>query len=412
MRAVPQTKRGRSGQILPVTAILMTGMVALTGLVLDGGMIYSVKRRMQTAADAAAMGGAQELFRGNTSLVTAAAQGDSSLNGFTNGVNNTTVTVNNPPLSGPKAGNALFVEVIISRPVATTFLRILNRQYSTVKSRAVGGMASLSDFCVLALDPDDRGALTVSGTSSLNAGCGVMVDSTDSQALVMNGGGCIYSNDVGITGGWNGTGCISPSTPVTGLPAALDPMAYLTPPARPLIALANNFKLTGGTAVLVPGRYDGGIDISGGDVTFLPGVYYLDGGGLKISGGANVQGNGVMFYNTKTGGGPWGEFSITGSGLMDFRAPDSGPYEGMLFWNDKLAPSNNPQSNIAGNTSSRFEGALYFPSSTLNYSGTSTAAAWTIIVANTIAITGNTQVNSNYSATTIQPPTRRATLTE
>lgn len=97
---------------------------------------------------------------------------------------------------------------------------------------------------------------------------------------------------------------------------------------------------------------------------------------------------------------------------MDFRAPDSGPYEGMLFWNDKIAPSNNPQSNIAGNTSSRFEGALYFPSSTLNYSGTSTAAAWTIIVANTIGITGNTVVNSNYNATTIQPPTRRATLTE
>jgi hypothetical protein len=415
MRAVPQTKRGRSGQILPVTAILMTGMVALTGLVLDGGMIYNVKRRMQTAADAAAMGGAQELFRGNTSLVTAAARADSSLNGFTEGVNSTTVTVNNPPLSGPRTGDNRYVEVIISRPVATTFMRMLNRQYSTVKSRAVGGLAALSDYCVIALDPDDRAALSVAGGATLNAGCGVMVNSNNDRGIETMGGGCIYSNDVGVVGGWamNGSAnCILPNGPVASLPPALDPLAYLTPPARPLIALANKFKITGGTAAILPGRYDGGIEISGGTVTFLPGVYYLDGGGLKISGGANVTGNGVMFYNTKTGGGPWGEFSITGSGLMDFRAPDSGPYEGMLFWNDRLAPSNNPQSNIAGNTSSRFEGALYFPSSTLNYSGTSTAANWTIIVANTISFTGNTQVNSNYNATTIQPPTRRATLTE
>src|SRR6185436_13291240 len=103
---------------------------------------------------------------------------------------------------------------------------------------------------------------------------------------------------------------------------------------------------------------------------------YLDGGGLKISGSGSVRGDGVTFYNTKTGGGSWGDFTITGSGVMDFRAPDSGPYEGMLFWNDKLAPSNNPKSNITGTTTSRFEGAMYFPSSHLDYAGTSTAAAW------------------------------------
>jgi len=186
----------------------------------------------------------------------------------------------------------------------------------------------------------------------------------------------------------------------------------MQPPPRPLLPIGLNFKITGGTPVVPPGLYIGGIEITGGDVTFLPGVYYLDGGGLKISGGPTVRGEGVLFYNTNTLGAAWGQFNITGSGVMDFTAPDSGPYEGMLFWNDCNAPSANPQSTIAGNSSSRFEGAMYFPSSTLNYAGTSTAAAWNMIVANTISIVGNTEVTGNYSASTILPPTRRATLVE
>jgi hypothetical protein len=36
------------------------------------------------------------------------------LDGFTDGKKNVTVTVNNPPLSGAYAGNANYVEVIIS----------------------------------------------------------------------------------------------------------------------------------------------------------------------------------------------------------------------------------------------------------------------------------------------------------
>ncbi len=415
MREVLGKKRSSSGQILPVTAILISGMVALTGLVLDGGMIYNVKRRMQTAADAAAMGGAQELFRGNTSLVVAAARGDSSLNGFTHDVNSTTVTVNNPPVNGPRAGNNLFVEVIISRPVPTTFLRIVNRQYSTVKSRAVGGLVNYADGCVIALDPSARGALTVSGTSTLTSGCGVMVDSTDNRALDVNGGACIYADEVGVSGSYTMNGsanCVQPNGPVANMPPALDPLAYMQPPPRPLIALANNFKITGGTAVVLPGLYTGGIEITGGDVTFLPGVYYLDGGGLKITGSPSVRGDGVMFYNTKTGGGNWGQFDITGTGQMNFKAPASGTYEGMLFWNDRNAPNRNPDSTIAGTSDSLFEGAMYFPSTHVNYAGTSVAADWTMIIANTISIVGTTEVTGNYGASNISPPTRRATLVE
>jgi len=245
----------------------------------------------------------------------------------------------------------------------------------------------------------------------------VAVNSTDDAAINTEGGGCIYSDEVGVSGSavMNGiANCILPNGAEGGMPPTLDPLAYMNsqPPPRPLLPIGLNFRMSSGTAVMLPGLYDGGIDISGGDVTLLPGVYYLDGGGLSIMGSANVRGNGVLFYNTKTGGGQWGRFNITGTGTIDLTAPDSGPYEGMLFWNDPNAPNRNPDSNITGTSTSRFEGAMYFPSTQINYSGTSTAADWTMIVGNTISIVGTTTVTGDYNASTISPPTRRATLVE
>lgn len=418
MRAVLGNKRGSAGQVLPATAILMSGLLAMTGLVLDGGMIYQVKRRMQTAADAAALGGAHELYRGNSSLVESGARADSSLNGFTHNVNSTVVTVYNPPLNGPWAGNNLFVEVIVTRVVPTTFLRVVSRQFSTVKSRAVAGLVKYTDACVIALDPDDRGALTVGGTSNLTSYCGVAVNSADSSAIETQGGGCIYSDEVGVSGGATMNGiadCILPNGASPGMPPMLDPLAYMQAqaPAKPLIPLGNNFKISGGTAVILPGLYTGGIEITGGNVTFLPGVYYLDGGGLKITGSPIVRGDGVTFYNTKTGGGQWGQFDLEGTGQMDFKAPNSGPYEGMLFWTDPACP-NIPSnySTITGTSDSRFEGVIYVPSTRVNYSGTSTSADWTMLVANTINIVGTTNVTGDFAASNTSPPTRKATLVE
>jgi hypothetical protein len=169
--------------------------------------------------------------------------------------------------------------------------------------------------------------------------------------------------------------------------------------------------MSGGTATLSPGLYLGGIEITGGTVTFSPGVYYLDGGGLKITGNAVASGEGVTFYNTRTTGN-WGDFDIAGTVQANFSAPDSGPYEGMLFWNDPNAPNRNPGSVIAGTSTSRFEGAMYFPSTHVTWAGTSDAANWNMIVANTIKVAGTSLVTGNFSASTIAPPTRKATLVE
>jgi hypothetical protein len=351
-------------------------------------------------------------MRGNAGLVTTAARDDARLNGFNHGVNATTVTVNTPPTSGSWAAQPGYVEVIISRNVPTTFLRVVGRQASTVRARAVAGMERYMDFCLLALDPTESGALTVQGTSALTAGCGIMVNSTASDALLLGGGACITGSVVGVTGGWDALGsisCMDPE-PDTGVPPVLDPLAYLTPPPIPPSPVANRFRSTGGTITLTPGLYQNGMDINGGDVTFSPGIYVID-GDLHFGGGAVIRGDGVMFYVTSTGG-PWGRVQIDGSVVCDLVAPDSGPYEGVLIWLDRLAPEKPPGSFIAGTPGSRFEGAMYFPGVHLDLGGTNSSANWTMAIADTIDVSGTAAFPGNPDASSVQPPSMKPMLVE
>ncbi len=60
----PRKRHGESGQTMIMVAILLPVMLGVSGLALDVGSLYSHKRRMQTAADAAALAGALEVNRG------------------------------------------------------------------------------------------------------------------------------------------------------------------------------------------------------------------------------------------------------------------------------------------------------------------------------------------------------------
>ncbi len=431
-----QLRRGYRyrGQMVALTAVVFPVLLGFMGLALDAGLIYHVKRRMQAAADAGALGGAREIWRQNSSRVTSGAKNDTALNGFSDA--NATITVNNPPSSGPHTGDSKFVEVIISQEVPTVFLRIVDAQQALVKARAVAGLVDAASGCVWVLDPTQRGALTVQGTSTLSSGCPVTVNSNDSQAITLNGGGCLESPQIGVAGGYtvNGGVC-NPPPPTTGTPPALDPLEYLVPPTIPnLPLLGTNLRITDLVPPLFPGSYDGGISISGGDVNFTggtyvlnggitisggtvvfgPGLYILNGGGMTINGNAVVSGNGVTFYNTWSAGAPggWGDFNIAGTASVNLKAPSSGDYKGMLFWNDKNAPYRPNGSTINGGSNSSFEGVLYFPSTNLTFSGTSTNADWTMLIAETLTVSGNTVVQSNYSTSDVPPPTRVASVVE
>jgi len=378
-------------------------LMAFLGLAVDVGYVEYVKTRMQTAADAAAMGGALELKASGAANLVTAAKGDAAANGFTDGRNSVSITVNHPPSTGYSTSDANAVEVLISQSVPTFFMVVLGFSSSTIQARAVSRLGSGTN-CFYALNPTASGAFSASGGISIQVGCGVVIDSSSGTALSASGGAHVTASYIGVSGGdsISGGAVVSPG-PVLGVSPVSDPLAGL---AKPTVGACDHpglFSVSGGaTTTLSPGTYCGGISISGGsNVTFNPGTYKLKGGGLSISGGSTVSGSGVMFYNTSATGYAYGAISLSGGCTVTLSAPTvndatSGALAGILFFQDPAAGAA-AGSSFSGGSSSQLTGTLYFPTTSVSYSGGS-SAAYTIIVANTVSFSGGSTLNSDYSS--------------
>jgi len=90
----PSPERRERGQVIVVFALALVVIVAMVGLVIDGGSTYAQRRDMQNVADAAAMAGAYAYTNTPTqSAAITAAQSIATSNGYTNGVNGVTINV-------------------------------------------------------------------------------------------------------------------------------------------------------------------------------------------------------------------------------------------------------------------------------------------------------------------------------
>jgi Flp pilus assembly protein TadG len=428
-----RTRDFRQGQATFIFVASFTMIAGILGLVLDGGHIFLEKRRAQAAADAGATGAVQEMRRGNRDLqanVRPAAVNDAGLHAYTDG--KATITVNNPPLAGPSVGNNDFVAVIVSKQVATTFMRFFGPTMSTVRARAVSGLQRSGDACVISLNPDASNAIWANGTPTLTATCGIISNSTTGNTLRTNGGGVtITGTYIGAAGGYSGSG-FNP-TPVTGMLPMIDPFLNISyPTSAPngytttaasssafggyIAAAANgngggNGSGNGGdggggsTTYYWPGYYSSKIQVTNGNFIFMPGLYILE-AGLTISGGT-VNGEDVTFYNKNTAGNDF--VDVGGNATVTLSAPDDDPnyeYYGILFMGPRYGNPRNPGNNIArGNSDSSFTGALYFPSEHLDWTGNpSSIVSWEMVVANTLNISGTADAQVINPPTEIQAP--------
>ena len=222
---------GRRGFVLVTMLFSTLVLVAFLGLAIDTGYMELVKTRMQTAADAAALGGAQEIKQNGAGNVVASARADAALNGFTDGQGGVSVTVNNPPASGYSHSDSTAVEVMISQPVNTLFLGVVSSSSVNVRARAVARQGPGSS-CLHVLDPAANAAFSASGGAVVQIDCGVVVESNHATAFSVSGGTRVTAASYSIWGGKSviGGSTVTP-TPATGVKGPGDPLARLTPPA-------------------------------------------------------------------------------------------------------------------------------------------------------------------------------------
>ena len=409
----------RSGFVLVTMLCCTVILAAFLGLAIDSGYLELVKTRMQTAADAAALGGVQEIKMNGTANVVSAARADAALNGFTHGANGVTVTVNSPPSGGYSSSDATGVEVIVAQQAPTFFMSLVGSASVGMQARAVARQGS-GTTCIHVLDQSAAGTFTASNGANVQTSCGIDVESSSNTAFSVTGGTTVNTTTIASFGGIsvnggshvtastvfvNGTSSVmggssmTPSATSGGVSRAGDPLAYVPAPSVGGCNYTNYTAGGGQTLTVNPGVYCNGMNLgNGATVTFNPGTYILKGGGLNINGGVTARGTGVTFYNTSGGGYSYAPFNFGNGANITFAAPTTGSLAGILMFQDRSVVSA-AMNQFVGGITMNMSGTLYFPTTPLTFSnGSSSSSPYSIIVAKSVVFTGGTKLNNDYSS--------------
>lgn len=425
-------RRSQRGIVTILYALMILGIVGFAGVSVDVGYMEYKKRCLQAAADAAAMGALRELELGQTDLV-AAGLNDASLNGFTNGTNNTTVSINNPPSSGSLTSNFSAVEAVVTTRAPSFFSMVFGNNGTVLMARAVARTSTSAGSvggCIFAMDPTASGAFTINGTVVLTTACGAIVNSNSASAFTMVGNSSVNlvsGAQVGVVGpggagqGWSMSGqaqLINSTTnqpqPPVNIRSFADPLANVPVPTAAGMTVQGSDGITispSATTTLNPGIFCGGINVKG-TANFNPGTYVLAGGGLRINAQAVVNGQNVLFYNTtgsfspSCGSRDAGPFFFNGGASINLSAQGSQSPVGVLFFDDRTVTG--LSHIINGNSNSTFDGAMYHLKASLKFAGTNQTPGFLYIVANTIELTGTSNLgndHSNLTSVSVMAPT-------
>jgi hypothetical protein len=385
--------KDESGQALIVTALCMTCLFGFAALATDVGIILREKRMAQTAADGAAVAGASELFVGDPQ-VTSVAKAASGLNGYSDGVNGVTVVVNGPaaggPANGPHAGNAAYVEVIVSKVQPTIFMSLFGVFNMTPIARAVATYGQ-TNGCIVTLGTTGTDISIIGNANITVKTCGIAVNSSSlatdpNPAMYLQGSATLTANSIGIVGGDKETGNVSltPANPVNGVVPTSDPLAPKvgTPPATSPCS-----TVPAGATTLTPGCWNG-ISVGNNNTLTLATGQYVINGPLNLGGGATLDGTaGVQLVL-------YGSTSMGGNTNLKLKAIQADPYDGLLIWQPA---SNISPLNLIGTPGSDLEGIVYAPTADVSLQGHAGATIAVDFVVKTLSLQGDATLTS-YAA--------------
>ena len=373
----PTTRRSpESGQTLTIFALVLAVLCGFVALSIDLGLILYNRVDFQKSADAAALAAAQELP--DAAGAVAVAEQYLGANGF-----DITDPDHSYEITTPYQGDPNKIEVKISGDVAFLFGRVLGLDFVNVPARAVGGASvgtssPASDASIIALSLAQCKSLEVNANAAFTAEGPILINSDCSSFAAEFG----CSATCRALGGIESVGGVKKDNKcvqctVTIISHFDDPLADVLPPCFPnsptpcedigtLVVRngsASNPQTLGTGTDFEPGIYYGGMDVGPSTAaTLAPGIYIMAGGGFKMNSSASLTAEGVFIYNTEDPDNPFGDgafraMEINTSASANFSAMTTGPYAGLLFFQDRL----NTEKAVFNPSSSFGSGTIYFP---------------------------------------------------
>ncbi|MGA9531830.1 MAG: Tad domain-containing protein [Anaerolineales bacterium] len=382
------SKVTEGGQALIILALAFVGLLGMSGLAIDGGIVFTDRRHAQNAADSAAMTGAFNILQGNNPVPPAYSR--AADNDFDNNLTSNWVNVYYPPIDGPYTGNPNYVEVVIDSKVDTVFAQFVfaGELKNTVTAIAHAKPATVEPllFGSAIVGLADSGCAVVwshGNNTTLIDGGGIHVNSNHPDCAFKASGSNILDvtgGDINVVGGFE----IAGSASVDPLPSSgVDPVVEpdIDPPSCSTSATRDD-----GAETFTPGSTND-FRFNGGDWTLDSGVYCVT-GGFTVNAGTNITGHDVMIYVIS------GDVTFNGSATLNLDAPDDGEFAGMLIYQ---AVGNTERATINGSSGSTFQGSMYFPSAEVQINGTGAADGFhSQVIGDKVDMSGTADLNIIY----------------
>ena len=464
------------GQILLVFAFAFVVICMLLALVFDTAQGLATRRRLQDASDAAALSGANI-------LQAISPKGCSTTPGSPPGAPQAavvaavraSVAANLPTydptkivITCPDGWDNSEVSVELRTAGPSYFGGVLGSSQVDVASRsgAVNGQSSGNAYSVIELDPSNltwpngtRGcpSFLLSGGPTATFDSAIYLNSSCSSqnggALSTNGNAASLSMGSGarirMVGEYKPAALTISPAPLEHQPPKTDPLASLPEPSTTGVTVRSNGKLVqnGGSIVLEPGVYKGGIQLKSSAKAYLhPGIYYIQGGGLELGAQTQVftlpQGTtsttaatwsadcpasscGVMIFNTGTASGAQAmdQVRIAAGAVLKVRSynPDADTsssrleaYRNMLIWQSAAplptASYQQPILQLIGGGGVEMSGTVYAPSAAVTMGGSSGGSGGESVdltlqfISWDLTLSGNANFHFRYNASSFIHP--------
>jgi len=347
------------GQVLIIFAGAFVVVIMMLALLFDGARGVVLRRELQDASDSAALAAAniiQAISPKGCSAsagpppgapqasVVAAAKASVATN--IPGYDLNTVVVS--CVSGWPKNNA--VQVTLGKTSETFFGSIFGIGPMTVgtASSAINGQTTVNNYSVVELDPSNlswpnglRGcpSFLLSGGPTVNFDSSIYIDSSCSAAnggaFSTNGNAASVTMGAGaairIVGEYKPTALTVTPAPIEHSLWKNDPLGFLANSPPPISSMpvqsASRMVLGGGSTVLEPGVYVGGIQLKNKSKAFLhPGIYVMKGasgnGGLDL--GAQSEVYAIPTAKTSTTQAQWPTDCVaTNCGVLIYYLPET-----------------------------------------------------------------------------------------
>jgi hypothetical protein len=469
------------GQVLVLFAGGLIALFLVAALAFDVGSMLLERRTEQNVADSAALAGARYVQTSANFSNTCAAPGTNAAvlaacdvaTTNNSSLANADIRVNIPPVDGLYRGVPAVIQVRINTSRGSIFGGVIGRATWPVGVNAVAANQKgvTYGFGMLALDPTGCKAILVSGTGVVRSAGNIQANSDGSEAgcggigFSRTGGGtidvtapsatCRSAGSIQDQGAGTMTCAKAPNS--FALP---DPLRNLPAPTQPALAAAMKEwtsattlsatpasvpdycpGATGSKApnaaspqtcvmgnggsqknriwVLYPGLYPGGLDLRGGVTVYMtPGIYWIGGGGIRVSNDITMisvddendrtkavctlgatppctGGGGILIYNSKLPGMAAGPITLGGSGatlsLMPWTYPFGATTINIVLFQDRTVAlaGDDITLNGADSQASEVRGIVYAPQGDVKVNGSNSVFSMDQVIAWTFKVNGS-----------------------